>query len=73
MRSGIQSVKEVSKDVFNRSLKTQQKANTASFKESLPFKACYDLPLITMAKRLPGIKKNFKRVAFVGPNPYLFL
>ena len=26
-----------------------------------------------MAKRMTGIKKQFKRVAFVGPNPYLFL
>jgi hypothetical protein len=24
-------------------------------------------------KRLTGIKKDFKRVAFIGPNPYLFL
>ena len=26
-----------------------------------------------MVKRLQGIKRNFKNIAFIGPNPYLFL
>lgn len=28
---------------------------------------------MTLTNRLKGIKKNFKNVAFIGPNPYLFL
>ena len=69
----VQQVKGTTKDVFNRSMKQQQRIRASVNKESLPFKACYDLPLITMAKRLQGIKKDFKNVAFMGPNPYLFL
>ena len=26
-----------------------------------------------MVKRLQGIKKEYKNIAFIGPNPYLFL
>ena len=26
-----------------------------------------------MITRLQGIKKNFKNIAFIGPNPYFFL
>ena len=26
-----------------------------------------------MTNRLQGIKKDFKKVAFIGPNPYFFL
>ena len=39
----------------------------------MPFQLAYDLPLITLTKRLEGIKRNFKNIAFIGPNPYLFL
>ena len=72
MRS-IQQVKSTTKDVFNRKLKLAQRGRASVNKETLPFKTAFDLPLITMTKRLPGIKKDFKRVAFLGPNPYLFL
>lgn len=72
MRS-VQKVKGSTKDVFNRSLKLQHKMRAAPNKESVAFKACYDLPLMTLVNRLQGIKKEFKKVAFVGPNPYLFL
>ena len=33
----------------------------------------YDLPLMQIINRLKGIKKNFQNIAFIGPNPYLFL
>jgi hypothetical protein len=72
MRS-IQQVKGSSKEVFNRAIKLQQKERAAVNKETLPFKTCYDLPLMTLMTRLSGIKKKFKKVAFLGPNPYLFL
>ena len=72
MRS-IQQVKGTTKDVFNRGMKLLQRERAAVNKESLAFKVAYDLPLITMTKRLTGIKKEFKKVAFIGPNPYLFL
>lgn len=28
---------------------------------------------MNLVSRLKSIKKNFKRIAFIGPNPYLFL
>ena len=42
-------------------------------KDSTAFKVLYDLPLMTIQKRLTGIRKSFKNIAFVGPNPYFFL
>ena len=66
-------MKGTTKEVFNRGLKLQHRHRAAVNKETLPFKACYDLPLMTLVKRLEGIKKEFKKVAFIGPNPYLFL
>ena len=66
-------MKQTSKQVFNRQLKFLQKERASVNKETLPFQLAYDLPLITLTKRLEGIKKNFKNIAFIGPNPYLFL
>jgi len=59
--------------MFNRELKSKQRGNAAKFKETTGFRALFDLPLMTMIKRLPGIKKEYESVSFVGPNPYLFL
>ena len=42
-------------------------------KDSTAFKVLYDLPLMTIQKRLTGIRKSFKNIAFLGPNPYFFL
>lgn len=33
----------------------------------------FQLPLMQMVNRLNGIKNKFKKVAFIGPNPHLFL
>ncbi|CDW79540.1 UNKNOWN [Stylonychia lemnae] len=59
--------------VFNRSLKFSQKSNSAIFKETKPYMTLYDLPLMNIVNRLKGIKKTFKNIAFIGPNPYLFI
>eukprot|EP00347_Sterkiella_histriomuscorum_P009114 403342468 len=59
--------------VFNRPLKFAQKSNSAIFKETQSYQALYDFPLMTMISRLQGIKKNFRNIVFIGPNPYLFL
>lgn len=59
--------------VFNRALKATQKAAAAPNKEQLAFRTLYDLPLMGSIKRLQGIKRDFKNIAFAGPNPYLFL
>ena len=37
------------------------------------FQSMYDLPLMQMISRLEGIRHEFKKIAFIGPNPYLFL
>ena len=70
MSKRVQTAKGV---LFDRALKQAQKARAASFKESTSFKAFFDLPVMNLVKRVQGIKKEFKRIAFVGPNPYLFL
>ena len=54
-------------------MKMKQKSRVSVHKESEAFRAAYDFPLITMTNRLLGIKKDFKKVAFIGPNPYFFL
>ncbi len=59
--------------VYNRTLKQAQKARVSGSKDSTAFKVLYDLPLMTIQKRLTGIRKSFKNIAFVGPNPYFFL
>ena len=59
--------------MFNRDLKRLQRERASVNKETLPFKVAFDLPLITIMKRLTGVKKDFKKIAFIGPNPYLFL
>ena len=64
---------KVRKGYFNRALKFTQKSNSAIYKNTQPYQMLYDLPLMTMMKRLTGIKKCFKNIAFIGPNPYLFL
>jgi hypothetical protein len=38
-----------------------------------PYQTAFDLPLMTLVNRIKGIKKEFKNIAFVGPNPYLLL
>ena len=72
MRS-VQSLKISSKQVFNRQLKLLHKDRAAINKETQMYQLAYDLPLINMTKRLEGIRKKFKNIAFIGPNPYLFL
>ena len=72
MRS-VQSLKHSSKQVFNRQLKLLHKDRAAVNKETQMYQLAYDLPLINMTKRLEGIRKKFKNIAFIGPNPYLFL
>jgi hypothetical protein len=58
---------------FDRARKFLQKERSAANKQSIFFKSLYDFPLMTMTKRLSGIKKSFAHIAFVGPNPDLFL
>lgn len=66
-------MKATTQKVFNRSLKFLHKEN-ATKNRSLPqFNALYDFPLMNLITRLGGIKKNFKKIAFIGPNPDLFL
>ena len=43
------------------------------YKDSPAFDAFYTLPVARLLARLDGIKKKFKKVAFIGPNPYTFL
>jgi hypothetical protein len=66
-------VQQVKGALFDRTLKQAQKGRSAVFKESLSYKAVYDLPVMNLVKRVQGIKKEFRRIAFIGPNPYLFL
>ena len=61
------------KGMFNRELKMLHKEFASKNKENLSFRSMYDLPLIQMLDRLNGIKKQFKNIAFIGPNPYFFL
>lgn len=60
-------------DVFDRSQKSIHRSHVAQNKDTILFKSLYDLPLMQMIARLKGVRKTFKRVAFVGPNPHLFL
>ena len=59
--------------IFNRPLKIAQKGRSAEHKETPSYQAAFDFPLMNLVKRMQGIKKDFKNIAFVGPNPYLFL
>ena len=59
--------------MYNRAWKNAQKERASVFKEQIAFKSLYDLPLMNLVTRLTGIRRDFKTVAFVGPNPYLFL
>ena len=68
-----QSVKATTQTVFNRSLKFQQKAQAAKNRSLPQFNALYDFPLMNLVTRLGGIKKQFTKIAFIGPNPDLFL
>lgn len=61
------------RSVFNSALKRSQRDTAAVNKQSLEFRALYDLPLMQVVKNLPGIKKNFYNIGFIGPNPYFFL
>ena len=60
-------------DVFDRPQKSLHRSHAAKNKESPVFKSMYDLPLMQIISRLKGVRHSFKRVAFIGPNPHLFL
>lgn len=63
-----QSLKQAHKATFNRELKFLQKNVPKTYDGTL-----YDLPLMNMVNRVKGIRKDFKSIAFIGPNPDLFL
>jgi len=42
-------------------------------KETESYKAAFDFPVMNLVSRMQGIKKEFKKIAFIGPNPYLFI
>ena len=60
-------------DVFYRKLKSLHRSAAAQYKDTPPFRAMFDLPLISMMSRLKAVRKDFKNVIFIGPNPYMFL
>ena len=59
--------------MFDRKIKTLQKNIAAEFKDSQEFAAMTQLPLMQIVNRLNGIKNKFSKIAFIGPNPHLFL
>ena len=72
-KKSAHSLSNIKNAIFDRRLKTIQKDFAAQYKGGSAFRSYYDLPLIQMVTRLQGIKKNFKNIAFIGPNPYFFL
>jgi hypothetical protein len=50
-----------------------QKESAAANRTLPQYNALYDFPLMNLITRLGGIKKNFKNIAFIGPNPDLLL
>ena len=59
--------------MFDRKRKTLQKTIAVEYKDTKEFAAMTQLPLMQMVNRLNGIKNKFSKVAFIGPNPHLFL
>jgi hypothetical protein len=60
-------------DVFDRNVKSIHRTAASQYKDTPPFRAMFDLPLISMMSRLKAVRKEFKNIAFIGPNPYMFL
>ena len=60
-------------DVFDRNLKSLHRSAASKYKDTPAFRAMFDLPLISMMSRLNAVRKDFKNICFIGPNPYMFL
>lgn len=60
-------------NLFNKTYRVAQRQRIRDIKTSLEHRAWYDLALEMQIIRLPGIKKEFDSIVFMGSNPHFFL
>lgn len=61
------------KNILNKSLYQTNKIFANQFRDSMGFKEMYDINLLNLINSMFLITKPFTKLAFVGPNPQLFL
>ncbi len=59
--------------IFDREQLLRNRQFASSYKSSNSARAFFDLPLISMVHKLTATKRDFKNLAFVGPNPASFV